>query len=67
MRYGVDGRAVEETFDAVDQYEREVEGFAEAAASGSPPRVDRAETLGNVQALDALRESAAEGAPVDVA
>ncbi|ESP88108.1 Gfo/Idh/MocA family protein [Candidatus Halobonum tyrrellensis] len=67
MRYEVDGRRVEETFDAVDQYEREVEGFAAAAESGSPPRVDRAETLGNVRTLDALRESAAEGVPVDVA
>ena len=67
IRYAVDGREVTETFDAVDQYQLEVEGFADAAESGTTPRVDRAETVGNMRALDALAKSAATGVPVDVA
>jgi predicted dehydrogenase len=66
LTYGVDGREVTETFDAVDQYRLQVDHFAEAAAAGTTPRVDRAETVANMRAVDALRESAAEGRPVPV-
>ncbi|WP_276270676.1 Gfo/Idh/MocA family protein [Haloarcula litorea] len=66
LTYAVDGREVTETFDPVDQYTLQVEAFADAVAAGEPPRVDRAETLGNMRALDALARSADRGAPVDV-
>jgi len=66
LTYSVDGREVTETFDAVDQYTLEVEGFADAIARVETPLVDRAETLGNMRAIDALAESAERGEPVTV-
>jgi predicted dehydrogenase len=67
LSYAVDGREVTETFDPVDQYRLQVEAFADAAAAGRAPPVDRAETLGNMRAIDALARSADRGTAVDVA
>ncbi|WP_324756436.1 Gfo/Idh/MocA family protein [Haloarcula sp. GH36] len=67
LTYAVDGREVTETFDPVDQYRLQVEGFADAVSAGADPLVDRAETLGNMRAIDALARSAERGEPVDVA
>ncbi|MFB6087414.1 MAG: Gfo/Idh/MocA family protein [Haloarculaceae archaeon] len=67
ITYSVDGRQVTETFDPVDHYRLEVEHFAECVTSGSTPRIDRAETLGNMAAIDAIYESAERGESVDVA
>ena len=67
LRWHVDGRTVVEEFDAVDHYELEVEAFAAAAASGTEPRVTRAETLRTMRTIDAIYESAATGATVNVA
>ncbi|GAB3687623.1 Gfo/Idh/MocA family oxidoreductase [Salinarchaeum chitinilyticum] len=61
LTYAVDGREVTETFDAVDQYTLEVEGFAEAVERDEAPLVDRAETLGSMRTIDTLAESAACG------
>ncbi|MFC6861916.1 Gfo/Idh/MocA family protein [Halomicroarcula sp. GCM10025817] len=67
LTYGVDGREVTETFDAVDHYTLQVEAFADAVEAGEKPPVDRAETMGNMRAIDALARSAERGEPVDVA
>jgi predicted dehydrogenase len=67
LTYSVGGREVTETFDAVDHYTLQVEAFADAVAAGEPPKVDRAETMGNMRAIDALARSAERGEPVDVA
>jgi predicted dehydrogenase len=66
LEYEVEGRHAEERFEPVDQYRLEVEGFADAVESGSTPRVDRAETLGNMATIDAVYESADRGEAVDV-
>lgn len=55
-----------ETFDAVDHYRLEVEAFADAVEAGEEPPVTRAESLANMQVLDALYASADRGEPVDV-
>jgi len=67
LTYSVDGREVTETFDPVDHYQLQVEAFADAVESGETPLIDRAETLGNLRAMDALARSAVTGEPVDVA
>lgn len=64
--YRIDGRAGVETFDPVDQFRREVEGFASAVEAGESPRTDGAEAIANMEAIDALAESARRGAVVDV-
>ena len=66
LTYAVDGREVTETFDPVDHYTLEVEGFADAIERGEAPLVDRAETLGNMRAIDALAASAERGEPVSL-
>ena len=66
LTYAVDGREVTETFDPVDDYRREVEHFAECVETGATPRVDRAETVGNMRTIDAVYESAEVGGAVDV-
>ncbi|MFB6297709.1 MAG: Gfo/Idh/MocA family protein [Salinirussus sp.] len=66
LRYAVDDRRVTETFDPVDHYRLEVERFADSAAAGSTPRIDRAETVANTRVLDAIALSADRDAPVAV-
>ncbi|MFB6309471.1 MAG: Gfo/Idh/MocA family protein [Haloarculaceae archaeon] len=66
VTYEVDGRHTTERFDAVDHYQLEVEGFAEAVESGKEPLVDRAETVNNMRVIDALYESAERGESVAV-
>ncbi len=61
-----DGEERTETFDAVDHYRLQAEAFADAVESGERPRVNRAETVGNAAAIDALYESAERGEPVAV-
>ncbi|MBX0295318.1 Gfo/Idh/MocA family protein [Haloarcula nitratireducens] len=67
LTYAVDGREATETFDAVDQYTLQAEAFADAVEAGETPRVDRAESMGNMRTIDALYRSAEEGTPVAVA
>lgn len=67
LTWAVDGEERTETFDPVDHYRLEVDGFVDAIEAGRDPRVDRADTLGNMRAIDALYESAERGEPVDVA
>ena len=64
LEWCVDGRTVTESFDAVDQYRLQVEGFADAVARGVEPRVGRAETMETMRTIDAIDESAASGATV---
>jgi predicted dehydrogenase len=64
ITYSVDGRQATETFDPVDHYALEIEGFADCVASGDQPRVDRAETVENMATIDAIRESAERGEAV---
>ncbi|MEF8774766.1 MAG: Gfo/Idh/MocA family oxidoreductase [Halobacteriales archaeon] len=66
MTWAADGRTVQETFDPVDQYRLEVGHFAEAVESGDSPRTDAAEAARNMAVIDALKQSAATGEPVDV-
>ena len=66
LTYSVDGREVTESFDPVDDYRLEVEHFAECVESGTTPRVDREETVGNMRTIDAIYESADAGGIVDL-
>ncbi|MDL5362646.1 Gfo/Idh/MocA family protein [Halalkalicoccus sp. NIPERK01] len=66
LAYRVDGREGIETFDPVDQYRLEVEAFASAVESGDPPRTDGEEAVANMEAIDALAESARHGEVVPV-
>ena len=66
LTYQVDGEKHTETFGGVDQYRLQVEGFADAVERGETPRVDRAETVNNMAAIDALAEAAEHGTPVPV-
>jgi xylose dehydrogenase (NAD/NADP) len=67
LTWSVDGRQATETFDPVDHYRLEVEGFAAAIEDGTAPPVDRTETEANMRAIDALAESADRGEPVGLA
>ncbi|QCC52546.1 Gfo/Idh/MocA family protein [Halapricum salinum] len=64
IEYELDGRRVTERFDPVDQYQREVEHFAESVQSGRQPRIDREETVANMAVIDAVYESAEQSEPV---
>lgn len=64
--YEVDGRRVTETFEPVDQYEREVEAFVDAVETGESPRMSGGEAISNMAVIDALYESADRGERVDV-
>ncbi|AUV80619.1 glucose-fructose oxidoreductase [Salinigranum rubrum] len=66
LEWHVAGRTVVEEFEPVDHYQLQVEAFADAVDGGSAPRITREETLGNMRAIDAIYESAASGAVVDV-
>lgn len=66
LEWHTEGRTVVEEFDPVDHYQLQVDGFADAVAEGTEPRIDRAETLGNMRAIDAIYESAAAGEVVAV-
>ena len=47
-----------------DPYQLEIEDVSAAIRTGRAPLVGRAESMGQVRALAALRRSAATGAPV---
>jgi len=64
LEYEVSGRQVTERFEPVDQYQLEVEHFANCAAAGSRPRIDREETVSNMAVIDAIYESADGGGSV---
>jgi xylose dehydrogenase (NAD/NADP) len=66
LRYTVDGRSVEETFDPVDQYKLEVEAFLDAVESGELPRTDGEEAVRTMRVVDAVYESVDCGKPVAV-
>lgn len=66
LTYRADGREATETFDAVDHYRLQVEAFADAAERGETPPVSREETVSNMRVIDAIRESADGGEPVDL-
>ena len=67
LTYTVDGDETTETFAPVDHYTLQVEAFADAVEAGRDPPLDRAETLGNMRAIDALARSGDLGEPVAVA
>jgi xylose dehydrogenase (NAD/NADP) len=58
LRWGTDGKSVEEQFDPVDQYRLQVEHFADCVESGEQPRTDGEEAVANMRAIDALYEAA---------
>ena len=66
LRYSVDGRTVTETFDPVDQYGLEVEHFADCAETGKTPITDAESGAATLRIVDAIEESAASGAAVDL-
>jgi xylose dehydrogenase (NAD/NADP) len=66
LEYTVDGRTVEEQFDAVDQYKLEVEAFLDAVDSGEHPRTDGAEAVRTMRVIDALYESVDSGESVSL-
>lgn len=67
LTWSRDGEERTETFEPASQYRLEVAGFADAVESGTTPRIDRQDTVGNMRAIDALYASAEQGEPVDVA
>ena len=66
LTYEVDGRRGVETFPAVDQYRLQVEQFADRVAEGDAPLTDGEEAIANMEVIDALAESAADGGPVEI-
>jgi len=66
IRYSVDGETHEETFDTVELFQGEIEHFADCVATGETPRTDGREAIQNMRVIDALRDSAADGTPVDL-
>ncbi|WP_248516699.1 Gfo/Idh/MocA family protein [Salinarchaeum laminariae] len=66
LTWSVEGRTVTETFDPVDHYRLEADGFAASIERKEGPLVDREETLGNARVLDALARSAERGGRVDI-
>jgi predicted dehydrogenase len=66
LEYTVGDRQVEERFEPVDQYRRQVEAFVEAAESGTAPRTDGEEAIRTMSVIDALYESVDRGEPVTV-
>jgi predicted dehydrogenase len=66
LEYTVDGRTVEERFDAVDQYKCEVEAFLDAVDSGEVPRTDGQEAVRTMRVIDALYESVETGESVSL-
>lgn len=58
IEYAVDGERFTERFDPVDQYRLQVEHFADVVTGRVSPRVDAAETLGNMAVIDAIGRSA---------
>jgi xylose dehydrogenase (NAD/NADP) len=52
--------------DAVNPYAREVEDVSRAARGGGPPRLGRADAVGQARTIEALYRSAAESRPIDV-
>lgn len=66
LEYTVGDRHVEERFEPVDQYQRQVEAFVEAVESGTTPRTDSEEAIRTMRVIDALYESVDRGAPVAV-
>jgi len=66
LAYAVGDRTATERFDPTDQYRLELEAFAEAVASGEPPRTDGDEAVRTMRAIDALAESADTGRRVTI-
>jgi len=66
LRWGVDGREVVETFDAGEQYRRQVEHFAACVESGEPPETDAAEAEANMRVVDAIDDAADRGERVEL-
>ncbi|MFC6903889.1 Gfo/Idh/MocA family oxidoreductase [Halalkalicoccus tibetensis] len=66
LAYRIDGRKGTETFDPVDQFRLEVEHFASAVESGESPQTDGEGAVANMEAIDALAESARRDEVVDV-
>lgn len=66
LTYSVDGREVTETFEPADHYRLEVEHFADRIDRGETPRIDREESVNHARVLDAVFQSAEDGAPVSL-
>lgn len=66
IRYQVDGETHEEFFDPVDQFQLEIEHFADCVDSGRTPRTDGRAAVRNMEVIDALAEAADRGAAVDL-
>ena len=64
LSYAVDGRTVTETFEPVDQYALETDHFADCVAEGRTPLTDAEDAAATLAVIDAIKESAATGAPV---
>jgi predicted dehydrogenase len=60
----VDGERIEP--ETVDPYARQLEEFGRAAAGGPPPRLGRADAVGQARAIEALYRAAEEGRAVSV-
>jgi predicted dehydrogenase len=66
LRYELDGRTVEETFEPADAYRAEVEHFADCVETGETPRTDAAAAVETMRVVDAIQESAELGRAVDL-
>lgn len=66
LRYHIDGETLEETFDPVNQFQLEIEHFADCVENGATPRTDGREAVRNMRAIDALAESSTRGTPIEI-
>lgn len=66
LRYHVDGETHEESFEPVDQFQLEIEHFADCVETGATPRTDGRDAVRNMTVIDALAEAAERGASVEL-
>jgi xylose dehydrogenase (NAD/NADP) len=66
VRIGADGTREEIPVQATNPYAREVEDLSRAIRDGAPPRLGRADAVGQARTIEALYRSAAEGRAIAV-
>jgi predicted dehydrogenase len=64
-RIGPDGTREAVPVEAVNAYAREVDDLSQAIRGGEPPRLGRADAVGQARTIEALYRSAAEGRAIE--
>jgi xylose dehydrogenase (NAD/NADP) len=65
-RTGADGARERIAVEAVNPYAREVDDLSQAVRGGSPPRLGRADAVGQARTIEALYRSTAEGRAITI-